>query len=228
MQLLRHHRRRGSYPGRSWSRRRARARPRPGPTGGLPATEPRPRPPRRRSARPAASAAPPRPPGRTGEPARSPWSAGSPRLRPRRCRSGRFRRRRSPPGPGWRRPGTTASAVAMNVLAGRMHSSPGPTPSARSAISMASVPLPTPTQCRVPMNAAYSVSNAATCGPSMKAVRASTCCPAVRHLLGDGGVLRGQVNQRYRAARVPRCPDHRTRASASEMMVFLPSPAHLR
>ena len=69
----------------------------------------------------------------------------------------------------------TASAVAMKVLAGRMASSPSPTPSPRSAISMASVPLATPTQWLVPMNAAYSFSNAATCGPSMNAVRASTC-----------------------------------------------------
>ena len=70
----------------------------------------------------------------------------------------------------------TASAVAMNVLAGTMHSSPAPTPSARNAISIASVPLATPTQCRVPVNAAYSDSNAATCGPAMNEVLASTCC----------------------------------------------------
>src|SRR5262249_37162427 len=70
----------------------------------------------------------------------------------------------------------TASAVAMKGLAGKMQSSPAPTPSARSAISIASVPLAIPTQCRAPMNSAYSASNSATCGPSMNAVRASTCC----------------------------------------------------
>ena len=58
----------------------------------------------------------------------------------------------------------TASAVAMKVFAGMMHSSPGPTPSARSAISIASVPFATPTQCRAPVKVAYSDSNAATWG----------------------------------------------------------------
>src|SRR5262249_12502432 len=57
-----------------------------------------------------------------------------------------------------------------------MHSSPAPMSSARSAISIASVPFATPMQCRMPLNSAYSRSNAATCGPWMNAVRASTCC----------------------------------------------------
>ena len=42
----------------------------------------------------------------------------------------------------------TAAAVAMKVFAGRMTSSPAPMPSARSAISIASVPFATPMQCR--------------------------------------------------------------------------------
>ena len=42
--------------------------------------------------------------------------------------------------PAW----TTASAVAMNVIAGTTTSSPWPTPSARNAIARASVPEPTP------------------------------------------------------------------------------------
>jgi hypothetical protein len=43
----------------------------------------------------------------------------------------------------------TASAVAMNVLAGMMTSSPAPMPSARSERASASVPEPTPIACSV-------------------------------------------------------------------------------
>jgi hypothetical protein len=68
----------------------------------------------------------------------------------------------------------TASAVAMNVFAGRIASSPGPTPTARNASSSASVPLATPTQCWTPANAAYSRSNPATSSPPTNAVSAST------------------------------------------------------
>ena len=45
---------------------------------------------------------------------------------------------------------TTASGVAKNVTEGTTTSSPGPTPSARSPIWSASVPLATPTQCGRP------------------------------------------------------------------------------
>lgn len=45
---------------------------------------------------------------------------------------------------------TTASTVAMKVLAGTITSSPEPMPSARSASSSAAVPSLTPTQWRVP------------------------------------------------------------------------------
>jgi hypothetical protein len=44
----------------------------------------------------------------------------------------------------------TASAVAMNVLAGTMTSSPGPMPSAARLSWRAAVPLATPTPCRTP------------------------------------------------------------------------------
>ncbi len=44
----------------------------------------------------------------------------------------------------------TASDVAMKEFAGTMTSSPGPTPSAMSAIAIASVPLATPTQWPTP------------------------------------------------------------------------------
>ena len=50
----------------------------------------------------------------------------------------------------------------MKVLAGRTTSPPGPTPTARSASSRASVPLATPTQCATSTNAAYSCSKSAT------------------------------------------------------------------
>src|SRR5262245_30400932 len=62
----------------------------------------------------------------------------------------------------------------MNVLAGMSTPSPGPTPAARRASSIASVPLATPMQCSTPANSAYSASKAATSSPRMNAVVAST------------------------------------------------------
>ena len=56
----------------------------------------------------------------------------------------------------------TASAVAMKVLAGSTTSSPGPTDAARNAISSASVPFATPTQCSTPQKRAYASSKVAT------------------------------------------------------------------
>ena len=44
----------------------------------------------------------------------------------------------------------TPSALAMNVWAGTITSSPRPTPAAASAMEIAAVPEPTPTQCRTP------------------------------------------------------------------------------
>ena len=58
-----------------------------------------------------------------------------------------------------------ASAVAVNVLATVMTSSPGLTPSAFSATKIASVPFAEPTQCLAWANAAISRSKAATKGP---------------------------------------------------------------
>ncbi len=89
----------------------------------------------------------------------------------------------------------TASAVAMNVLAGRITSPPGPTPTARSASSSASVPLATPMQCADPTNAAYSSSNRLTAGPPTNAVAANTSLETQADLVGDLLVLRGQVDQ---------------------------------
>jgi hypothetical protein len=50
--------------------------------------------------------------------------------------------------------GGIASALAQNVKDGTTTSSPGPTPSARSAIVIASVPFATPIACFAPTNAA--------------------------------------------------------------------------
>src|SRR5699024_5600683 len=59
----------------------------------------------------------------------------------------------------------TASHVAMNVWEGTITSSPGPTPRARSPISTASSPVPTPTQSSAWHSSANSLSNAVTSGP---------------------------------------------------------------
>ncbi len=59
----------------------------------------------------------------------------------------------------------TASAVAMNVLAGTMTSSPGLTPAASSASLTASVPELTPTAWLQPQNAAKASSNCWSSGP---------------------------------------------------------------
>ena len=71
-----------------------------------------------------------------------------------------------------------ASAVAMKVLGTVMTSSPGPTPSASSAIQRASVPLPTPTHSVHPQKGAKAFSNSATKGPPAKAVLSITACRA--------------------------------------------------
>src|SRR4029450_12763159 len=67
-----------------------------------------------------------------------------------------------------------ASALAMKVLAGVTTSSPGPTPTARSASSRADVPESTPTACATPQYAASSSSKAATSPPRMKSQFVST------------------------------------------------------
>src|SRR5262245_48690313 len=62
---------------------------------------------------------------------------------------------------------TTASAVAKNVLGGRMTSSPGPMPAACSMSSKAAVPEPTPTAVVAPTYVASAASNAAPSGPAL-------------------------------------------------------------
>src|SRR4051794_9034159 len=61
------------------------------------------------------------------------------------------------------------SAVAKNVNAGQITSSPGPMPSASSTSTIASVPLPTPIVSGTPRYSAASRSNALTFGPRMNA-----------------------------------------------------------
>jgi hypothetical protein len=60
---------------------------------------------------------------------------------------------------------TTAAAVAMNVADGRMTSAPAATPTARSAISNATVPLLTATAYGTPTQAAKSRSKQRPCLP---------------------------------------------------------------
>src|SRR3954470_9477804 len=62
------------------------------------------------------------------------------------------------------------SAVAENVNAGQITSSPGPMPSASSTSTIASVPLATPTVSGTPRYCAASRSNALTFGPRMNVV----------------------------------------------------------
>ena len=61
-----------------------------------------------------------------------------------------------------------ASAVAKNVNAGQITSSPAPIPSASSASTSASVPFATPIVCSTPRYSAASRSNPSTSGPKMK------------------------------------------------------------
>ena len=61
---------------------------------------------------------------------------------------------------------TTAFADAMNVRAGTITSSPGPTPAATSAICSAAVPELAATARSVPTKEANSASKAATSGPA--------------------------------------------------------------
>src|SRR4051794_23921445 len=73
-----------------------------------------------------------------------------------------------------------ASAVALNVNAGQITSSPGPTPSASSTRTSASVPLAQLTVSCVPSSSAASRSKASTSGPKMNrpvsSVRANASC----------------------------------------------------
>src|SRR5437867_2013084 len=73
-----------------------------------------------------------------------------------------------------------ASTVAKNVNETVMTSSPAETPHARIASCSASVPLPTPTLCLVPMNEANSWSNAFTFGPMVSCMLSRTSSIARR------------------------------------------------
>src|SRR5438093_3622646 len=73
-----------------------------------------------------------------------------------------------------------ASTVAKNVCDTVMPSSPAETPHARMASCSASVPLPTPTLCFVPMYAANSWSNAFTFGPIVSCMLSRTSSIARR------------------------------------------------
>src|SRR5215211_102036 len=79
-----------------------------------------------------------------------------------------------------------ASAVAKNVKAGQMTSSPGPAPSASSAMTIASVPLATPIASGTPRYAAASRSKAATFGPSTKRLDSRTSSIACRSSGSNG------------------------------------------
>ena len=87
----------------------------------------------------------------------------------------------------------TASAVAMNVLAGTITRSPGRTPSARSASTSASVPEETATQCPTSQAAANSASKAADLLASHERTRVQEAAPGGQDLLAQRRVLRPQV-----------------------------------
>ena len=74
----------------------------------------------------------------------------------------------------------TAPAVAKNVKAGRITSSPGLTPQARRLSAKASVPDATPTANRRPQYWAISCSKASSCGPRTKVCVARTSSMARR------------------------------------------------
>ena len=74
----------------------------------------------------------------------------------------------------------THPPVAKNVNDGTITSSPGPIPMAIMATSSASVPLETPSACRVPQYAASSASKAATSSPSTSACASATRSNASR------------------------------------------------
>ncbi len=90
-----------------------------------------------------------------------------------------------------------ASTVAMNVFAAVMTSSPGPTPNARSASSMAARPVPTEIAWRVPMSAAYSASNCSTAGPENEVAPLEDAADRGFDLRRQRAVLRFQVDERH-------------------------------
>ena len=92
-------------------------------------------------------------------------------------------------------------AVAKKEYGVVMTSSPGPTFSAISATSSASVPDDTPTACRAPTNAAIELSKSVTDSPEDELLRVAHAIERGADVLADGGVLRLEVQQRDRRHR---------------------------
>ena len=91
-----------------------------------------------------------------------------------------------------------ASAVAKNVNAGQMTSSPSPIPSASSASTSASVPLATPIACWTPRYSAASRSNALDLGAEDEAAAVEGAGERLFQLRDERRVLRLDVNERNR------------------------------
>ena len=98
----------------------------------------------------------------------------------------------------WRRRGSTASAVAMNVIDGTTTSSPGPTPRARNASARASVPEPTPAASGTPWAAANARSKRVELGPLDERAGAHDPVEGRVEVGPDRGVEAGEVQERDR------------------------------
>ncbi len=79
----------------------------------------------------------------------------------------------------------------MNVLAGKMTSSPGPMPPARSASSIASVPLATATQSVTPVKCRELALEGGDLGAADEGRPGENFLPALGDFVGDDGVLSG-------------------------------------
>src|SRR5271154_7100561 len=102
----------------------------------------------------------------------------------------------------------TASAVAMNELAGTTTSSPGPMSRARNASASASVPEETPTAWETSHQSAYSPSNSSTTAPPMNAPVTATSSIALINSPSSCGsrlstTVRGCRRRRSRAHTAP-------------------------
>ena len=95
---------------------------------------------------------------------------------------------------------TTAWAVAVNVSAGTITSSPGPMPAAASAIRRAAVPELTPTDSRTPQYPANSCSNDSTSEPPAKALVSTTRANAPSSSSRIAAVLAIESDERDPAA----------------------------
>ena len=93
----------------------------------------------------------------------------------------------------------TPSAVAQNVLAGMMTSSPGDLLVAISMSWMADVPEPTPSARPTPRYSASCPSKAATSAPDVYEPLVNTRSKAARKLVGDRLVDHAEVDERDRS-----------------------------